>query len=268
MDQLTAYYNKFNEEKRLDSRHGRVEYVISMEYIHACLDEIREKTGKEKEKIRILDVGAGTGRYALSLAKEGYDVTAVEYVKYNLGILKQKAKRENITLQAMQGDGRRLKKQQDDSFDLTLVFGPMYHLAEQEEKKKALKEALRVTKEGGFVLIAYVMSDYGVITYAFKERHVLECVEQGRFSEDYNIKADENELYDYMRLEEIDALNAACGARRRLIFSPDGPANYIRPFLNQLTEEEFTLFIDYQRKNAARSDLLGAAAHTVDILEV
>ena len=38
--ELEAYYNKFNEEKRLDSRHGRVEFVTSMHYIHQCLEEV------------------------------------------------------------------------------------------------------------------------------------------------------------------------------------------------------------------------------------
>ena len=72
--------NKFCEEKRLTRRHGYVEYVTSMKYIHEYLPQ-----GK-KETIKILDVGAGTGRYSVQLAGEGYDVTAVELVKYNLGI--------------------------------------------------------------------------------------------------------------------------------------------------------------------------------------
>ena len=48
-----------------------------MKYIHKYLEG--------KEGARILDVGAGTGRYSVQLAEEGYDVTAVELVKYNLG---------------------------------------------------------------------------------------------------------------------------------------------------------------------------------------
>ena len=52
-----------------------------MKYIHKYL---KDKNAK------ILDVGAGTGRYSVQLATEGYDVTAVELVKYNLGILKSK----------------------------------------------------------------------------------------------------------------------------------------------------------------------------------
>ena len=88
MTELELYYNKFNEEKRLNSRHGQVEFITSMKYIHKYLNQIEE--GKEKSEIKILDVGAGTGRYSVPLAEEGYDVTAVELVKHNLGRLKQK----------------------------------------------------------------------------------------------------------------------------------------------------------------------------------
>lgn len=34
MTELEKYYNKFNEEKRLGSRHGQVEFTTSMKYIH------------------------------------------------------------------------------------------------------------------------------------------------------------------------------------------------------------------------------------------
>ena len=79
-EKLTAYYNKFSEEKRLTRRHGLVEYLTAQNYIHKYL-----KAGS-----RILDVGAGTGRYAIALKEEGYDVTAVELTRPNIAIMKQK----------------------------------------------------------------------------------------------------------------------------------------------------------------------------------
>ncbi len=258
MTELEEYYNKFNEEKRLNSRHGQVEFRTSMKYIHKYID-----TTIPAEEFKILDIGAGTGRYSVALANEGYDVTAVELVKYNLGILKSK----NSTVKAIQGNALHLKKLADNQFDLTLLFGPMYHLFGFEDKVKALNEAKRVTKPGGIILVAYCMNEYGVLTYAFKERHILECMQENRFTEDFHTISGKENLYDYVRIEDINALNEATGLKRLQIISPDGPANYIRPFLNQLTEEEFEHFVQYQMSICERPDLIGAGAHTVDILQ-
>lgn len=257
MDNLEAYYNKFCEEKRLNSRHGQVEYRISMKYIHEYLP-----VDRPEEQVQILDIGAGTGKYSVALAQEGYTVTAVELLKCNLGILKKK----NSTVKALQGDARNLRKLADDTYDVTLLFGPMYHLFTYEDKKKALSEAARVTKPGGILLVAYCMNEYGVITYAFKEQHVKECMEQGRFTEDFHTISYPENLYDYMRLEDINRLNEDVGLERVKIFSPDGPANYMRPFLNRLSDEEFEYFIQYQLATCERADILGAGAHTVDVL--
>ncbi len=257
MTELEEYYNKFNEEKRLNSRHGQVEFITSMKYIHKYID-----THVEPANFKILDIGAGTGRYSVALANEGYDVTAVELVKYNLGILKSK----KSTVKAMQGNALKLKKLADEQFDLTLLFGPMYHLFGFEDKKKALLEAKRVTKTGGVILTAYCMNEYSVLTYAFKERHILECVAQNRFTEDFHTISAKENLYDYVRLEDINSLNEAAGLTRLQILSPDGPANYIRPFLNQLSEEEFGHFLEYHLATCERQDLIGAGAHTLDIL--
>lgn len=257
MNEIEMHYNKFNEEKRLESRHGQVEFLTSMKYIHKYLPKDRKP-----EDITILDIGAGTGKYSVALANEGYDVSAIELVKHNLGLLKAK----KSTVKARQGNALNLKKYPENSFDLTLLFGPMYHLFSHEDKLKALTQAKRVTKPGGVIMVAYLMNEYGVITYAFKERHIKECIEAGRFTDNYHTVSEEKDLYDYMRLEDIALLNEEAGLTREKIITPDGPANYIRPYLNQLDEEEFLLFMDYHMSVCERMDLMGAAAHTVDIL--
>lgn len=293
MTDLVAYYNKFNEEKRLQSRHGQVEYHTTMHYIHRYLELLErerdedqasrcvQETLMEKEidgsqaqlqdaddwndklsPLRIIDIGAGTGRYSVALAAEGYDVTAVELVKYNLGILKQKG----ANVKAYQGNALKLKRFADNSFDLTLLFGPMYHLHSDADQIQALSEAKRVTRPGGIIMVAYVMNDYSVIKYGFMENHISERVKCGALTEDFQIRHDENELYDYVRLEQIDALNRAAGLNRERIIAPDGPADYIRPVLNAMDEETFELFLQYQLKNCERPELLGASSHTVDIL--
>ena len=262
MTELELYYNKFNEEKRLNSRHGQVEFITSMKYIHKYLDVI-EEGGKEKSDIKILDLGAGTGRYSVPLAEEGYDVTAVELVKHNLGRLKQKSNK----VKAYQGNAMKLSRFPDESFDLTLVFGPMYHLLEEEEKVRALQEAKRVTKKNGFILVAYIMNEFSVITYAFKERHIKEAIATGMLDESFHCTKKANDLYSMVRLEDIAKLNETVGLTRRQIIAADGAANYMRPFLNALDEEEFGYFIEYQLATCEREDLMGATGHVVDILQ-
>ncbi len=261
MKELEAYYQKFNEEKRLNSRHGQVEYRISMKYIHDFLPPY-DHNDREKGEIRILDVGAGTGKYAVPLSEEGYDVTAVEPMRGHLGVLKAKKSR----VKAMEGNALHLSKLADETFDLTLLFGPMYHLFSLEDKVQALKEAKRVTKTGGVIFVAYCMNEYGVLSYAFKEQHIEECIENGRLTEDFHIVSEEKDLYDYVRTEDIRRISEAAGLRRIKLISPDGPANYMRPYLKRLTEAEFERFLSYQLSICERQDLIGAGAHTVDIL--
>lgn len=262
MTTLEEYYNKFNEDKRLNSRHGQVEFLTSMKYIHRYLENIRETSGKKKQEIRLLDIGAGTGRYSIPLAKEGYDVSAVELVKHNLGRLKAKCS----LVKAYQGNALKLKRFEDEAFDMVLLFGPLYHLKSEPEKAAALKEAKRVLKTGGFLLAAYIMNEFAVITYAFKERHIKESLETGMLDETFRCTEKANELYSMVRLEDIEALNRQACLKRVQIVAADGAANYMRPFLNALDEEEFRCFLDYHLATCERMDLMGATGHTVDIL--
>ena len=258
MNEIEAHYNKFNEEKRLDSRHGQVEFITSMKYIHQYIPK-----DVKASDIHILDIGAGTGRYSVPLSQEGYDVTAIELVRHNLGLLQ--AKKSNVN--ARLGNALNLKKYPSNYYDIVLLFGPMYHLFSFEDKLKALTEAKRVCRDDGTIVVAYIMNEYGVITYGFKERHIEESIEAGRLTPDFQIKAGPANLYDYMRIENIDRLNEAAGLIREKIITPDGPANYIRPYLNSLSTQEFELFIKYHLSICERKDILGASAHTLDILK-
>ncbi len=76
MNYLEDYYNHYDEEGRLLYRYGQVEYLTTMKYIREYLSQVSEPT--------ILELGAGTGRYSVTLAKQGYQVTAVELIPHNL----------------------------------------------------------------------------------------------------------------------------------------------------------------------------------------
>ena len=254
MTKLEEYYNKFNEEKRLLRPYGRVEYLTTMKYI--------EEGIAGRESLRILDVGAGTGRYAVPLSELGHEVTAVELVNYNLGILKKKGS----SVIAKRGNALNLSKYPSDHFDIVFELGPLYHLFSFEEKLQVLKEAQRVAKPGGLIYCAYCMNEFSVLTYGFKEGHVKEALESGSYTEDFQSVSTEENLYSYVRIEEINALQKASGLSRVKLLASDGPANYMRQTLKEMDPETFSLFMDYHFATCERPELLGASGHTLDIL--
>ena len=227
-EQLITYYNKFNEDKRLKTKHARVEYLTAMHYIHECL---RQTSGK-----KILDLGAGTGAYALPLFEEGYDVTAIELVKHNLRTMQMKAPQ----LDARWGNAMDLSAFADDSFDVILMFGPMYHLISHEDKMTALKEAKRVIKKDGFILISYCMNEYAIITHGIKEGFLKASVQDNQVDETYHVLSAPEDLYSYVRLEDINRLQAEAQLSRYKIIVQDGMAEYLKKEINTMDEETFT----------------------------
>lgn len=253
MKELEKYYEKFCEDKRLTRKHGQVEFRTSMKYIHDYL----------KPHDKIIDIGAGTGRYSVALANEGYEVDAIELVKYNLGMLKAK----KSSVKAYQGTALDLSRYDDETFDITLLFGPMYHLFTQEDKVKALSEAKRVTKTGGIIFVAYVMNDYSILIHGFRDGYLKESLLNGKIDANFQTHTTIEDLYSYIRIEEIDSLNKEVNLQRIQIIAADGPADYMRPVLNKMDDETFELFMQYHLATCERADMIGASSHTLDILK-
>lgn len=251
---IIKYYNKFCEDKRLKSRHGQVEFFITMEYIKKYLSEFKNP--------KVIDVGAGTGRYSFALSELGADVTAVELVKYNLGVLKSKGS----VVKAMQGDARNLKKFKNESFDIVLLFGPMYHLLTYEDKVQAMSEAKRIVKKGGLIFVSYLMNEYAILVHGFKEGKILEEIKNNRVGDKYKVEPKEPDLYSYVRIEEMDHINQDVGLVRENIIAQDGASDYMREVLNNMSDEMFKVYLDYQLSVCERKELLGASSHCLDIL--
>lgn len=252
LSNIEKHYNKHPEDLRLQRRHGRVEFEVTMHHLHRFL----------KPGMRLLDIGAGTGRYTSALMAEGYQVKAIELVRRNIDVFLKREPMANV----VQGDARCLEFLPDATADITLLLGPLYHLIGDDDKVKALSEARRVTKPGGLVFVAYLMNEYSILQYCFDEDRIGTLMEQGLVDQDYHIQAQADELYDYVRLADIDRLNRLAELKRVCIFSPDGPADYMRTRLNQMSDETFARFIDFQKRVSERPDLLGAGSHVVDVV--
>ena len=257
MSYLEDYYNSYDEEGRLLSRHGQVEYLTTMKYIHESLSQTDEPS--------ILEVGAGTGRYSVALAREGFRVTAVELVSHNLEILKAKLDgSEPIT--ALQGNALDLSFLPDAAFSLTMLLGPMYHLYTKEDKKKALSEAVRVTKPGGTIMVAYCMNEPTVIQYVFGMNHLHEIMEFNMITPDWHCISEPKDLFELVRTEDIASLDSEFPVERVKLVATDGATNYMREFIDGMDDETFGKWLEYHFTICERQDLIGASHHTLDIL--
>ena len=260
MNLLEEYYNSRDEEKRLLSQHGQVEYLTTMKYIHECLSCFAFPS--------ILEVGAGTGIYSVALAKEGYSVTALELVEHNLDVLKSKLDgTEPIT--AVQGNALDLSAFRDNSFDLTMLLGPMYHLYTLEDKIQALSEAVRVTKPGGYILVAYCMNEPTIIQYVFMANHLKDVMEINTLlTEDWHCKSEPKEIFELVRTEDISLLNSKFPLDRIKLVATDGAAHYLSELIDEMDQYTFTKWMEYHFATCERQDLIGASNHTLDILKV
>ena len=257
MDYLNEYYTNYDEEGRLLSRHGQVEYRTTMKYIRESLAGLEDPA--------ILEVGAGTGRYSVTLAKQGLRVTAVELIAHNLEQLRSKLDGTEPIV-TLQGNALDLSVLPDDSFDLTMLLGPMYHLYTKEDKLRALREAVRVTKPGGRILVAYCMNEPTVVQYVFGLNHLHEVMELSMLTGDWHCISEPKDLFEMVRTEDIAALDAALPVRRLKLVATDGATNYMRELIDAMDDETFEKWMDYHFAVCERQDLIGASHHTLDIL--
>ena len=252
LSNIEKHYNKHPEDLRLLRRHGIVEFETTMYHLRRFL----------KPGYRLLDIGAGTGRYTSALMAEGYEVKAVELVRRNIDVFLKREPTANV----VQGDARHMPFVPTASADVTLLLGPLYHLIGDDEKLKALKEAKRVTKPGGLIFVAYLMNEYSILSYCFDEDRIGGLLDREVVDQNFHIQAQADELYDYVRLEDINRLDENAGLERVTIFSPDGASDYMRTRLNRMSDETFAHFIAYQKSISERADLIGAGSHVVDVV--
>ena len=252
---LTEFYSNYDEEGRLLSKHGQVEYLTTMRYIKKYL----------RPGMRILEVGAATGRYSHALAQMGYKVDAVELVQHNIDLFKKYTKPdEDVTIR--QGDARDLSAFAENTFDITLVLGPMYHLFTEEDQKQAIREAVRVTKPGGTVFAAYCGNEATMVQYCFgrgmiRDSHLRSLIDPITFK----ASSDPAELFQLYRKEEIDELMVDFSVERLHYVGTDMATNYMRETVDAMDDELFDLYVQYHYSICERADCVGVSHHILDI---
>ncbi|KAB8229060.1 class I SAM-dependent methyltransferase [Aspergillus alliaceus] len=140
----------------------RLEFSISLKAIHQCVELLGEQ-----RPLRILDVGGGTGRYAVELARRGHSVTLTDISESELNLAKSLATEFGVTLEAIvTADARSIQvgSKEDNpqsifitsAYDLILCQGPMYHLLEESERLHVLCACASMLRPGGILAVAFV----------------------------------------------------------------------------------------------------------------
>ncbi len=251
---LNGFYGQFDEDVRLvGSRQGQLEYRTTMAYIHRFAPE----------GAKVLEVGAGTGRYSIALAKEGMNVTAVELVESNLAVLLENGKGLNH-LAAYQGDAADLSRFADGTFDVTLVFGPMYHLYEADEVNRAIDEAIRVTKPGGTVFFAF-LSAFAIMYSNYFYGNWAEG-QKANFTEDHRIRHFKEQLFTGYDVTEFEGLFENKPVDRILTAGVDGLLELAeRNPCFSISDGDFDRFADWYLAFAEKRELLGNTNHLLSV---
>lgn len=252
---LTEYYKSYDEEGRLASKHGQVEFLTTMKYIDKYL----------KEGMKVLEVGAGTGRYSLAIAEKGFEVHAIELIQHNIDILKSKIS-EGLNIAVRQGNAVDLSCYENETFDVTLVLGPLYHLFDDEDKKQAISEAMRVTKKGGVIFVAYCMNDATIMGWGFQKGNILEGIQNGMVDRDtFKCLSNPSLLFEMYRKEDIDKLMSGCAVERLHFVAADLLTNHMRDTVDEMDEKMFETYLKYHFSICERADLVGITHHSLDV---
>jgi len=251
---VSSFYNQIDEDGRLNSsRHGQMEYFTTMHYINKYA----------KAGAKVLEIGAGSGRYSIALAKAGYEVTAVELVESNFEVLKKNSA-GLANLQAYQGDALDLGRFADNSFDVTLLFGPLYHLYEPADVQKAIDEAIRVTKPDGVILTAF-LSVYAILFDNYLNGTLLAGIEEN-FTEDYKIRHFEEQLFTGYDIAEFEAVFADKQVEHLNTVAVNGILELAEKRVDfAMSDEELEAFAKLWLAICEKREMLGTSGHLLYI---
>ncbi len=192
MNEIYEFYNNGAEIGRLERGLGIVEFHRTKEILSRYID---------KGEV-VYDIGGGIGMYAAWLAKKGNEVhlielaeNAVEYAKANM--------MQDCHFVAEAGNALQVNRP-NESADVVLLMGPLYHLRDREERLQALREAFRVLKKGG-LLVAAGISMFSSMTWALsvygekKNENLVEFLDDPVF---FNMIKSEMTIGDHIRPKE------------------------------------------------------------------
>lgn len=243
---VNRLYAHFDEDARLTcSRAAQVEFLTHTRYIQAYL----------KPGARILDVGAGTGRYSIYWAERGYSVCALELADANVEAFRHKL-HPGLDIQLRQGNAIDLSVYADRSFDVVLMMGPLYHLHSEADRQRCIAEAKRVCKPEGVIFFAFLSNDMIVLT---------EFLNRPDFFTDTTYDHDTFKVEDFpfvfFTVEEARRILRDGGVRILREVAADGVSELLAAQINALDDAGYAQYLRYHFYACEKPELIGHTNH-------
>lgn len=257
MQEVINYYNRYDEDSRLvrDNYH-RTEFMVTLKLLEPYL----------QEGARILDAGAGTGRYACHYAGLGYQVDALDLTPKHVEMIREKAQKFNLEdrLGAFVGNACDLSLFPDESYDMVLCMGPLYHLPDEAGRVQCLKECLRVLKPGGVLAIAYV-NRAGEYLYRVAATPVILTEQPPAHALAGTTGLVGGGCFVVLDPHQVEDLAASLPLAPLAHASTDGLSAVLRETVNHLTEEQYAAWLDYMMAVCRDSNQIGTSLHNLYI---
>lgn len=261
VNDIAAYYNNNSEGEHTRLERHQLEHDLTWRYLDAYLPP----AGK------ILEIGAASGRYTLEFARRGYQVTAVDLSATLLDICRVNLEQANLgeRVRLVVADVRCLDQVADDDYDAALLMGPLYHLVEQDDRVRALQEAIARLRSGGLLFSAWI-SRYGIMADILKDTpewiddqtHVKSILESGRRPAHYP----KGGFRGYFaRVEEIAPLHEKLGLETLVLAGVEPVIAADDESYNQLEENRRQLWFDLFYALSTEISILGASRHLLYI---
>jgi ubiquinone/menaquinone biosynthesis C-methylase UbiE len=158
-DHAAAFFDEYGEREWTRFEDGRT----PPQSVAVHLEHLRRFV---KQGDRVLDVGAGPGRFTIELAELGAEVVVADISPQQLEQNRRRlaeAGLEDHVLERVLADVTDLSQFEDASFDAVVCYGgPLSYVVDRAEEGVA--ELLRVTRPGGHVLLS-VMSLIGTVVH-------------------------------------------------------------------------------------------------------
>ena len=239
-------YQRYDEDTRLNkSQAARVEFLTTVRYI--------EKYSTPDAKI--LDVGAGAGEYSFYFARKGYHVSALELADANIAAFRAKMTKDD-TIDLVQGNALDLSRYESDSFDIVLLFGPLYHLHEEADKLQCIEEAKRVCKPDGKIFFAFISNDMVILT-------MQQCQEDYLMNGDYNKETFRLDDFPFVfhTPDHCRELLGKAGIQIWHEVASDGASELLQDLVNGLDEASYQQYLRYHFYICEKPEFLGMSNH-------